>query len=160
MAFGSAKDLFVIRASSYNCLLLTVVSRAGSKSPSPSRIARLSSSMSIGRCGRELGSSATAEPSLENSTLLDYRYCMLPTCRGTGKYTYSMLHATLYSLRIISKALKLFIKLETPGQYTFSIPSNHVHIYYSYFIYIFRKKWILIRVISEKSEKSACAQNK
>lgn len=52
---------------------LTVVSRVGSKSPSASRIARLSSSMSIGLCGREDGSSATAEPSLENSTLLDYK---------------------------------------------------------------------------------------
>lgn len=56
---------------------LTVVSRVGSKSPSASRIARLSSSMSIGLCGREDGSSATAERSLENNTLLDYKYCSL-----------------------------------------------------------------------------------
>jgi len=61
---------------------LTVVSRVGSKSPSASRIARLSSSMSIGLCGREDGSSATAEPSLENSTLLDYKYCSLYKLKG------------------------------------------------------------------------------
>lgn len=52
-----------------------MVSRVGSKSPSGSRMARLSSSISIGRCDRDDCSSATVEPSLENSTLLDYKHC-------------------------------------------------------------------------------------